>query len=112
MRKVILPLVLIGLMAVPGFAAPAASGPNMTFVGTISDSMCGMKHMMAGKTPKECTDECVKMGAKYVLADESAHKVYNLSDPSKAKPYSGQKVRVSGALKGDTIQVKAISGVK
>ncbi|MGH9430315.1 MAG: hypothetical protein ACRD3T_02100 [Terriglobia bacterium] len=112
MRKAILPLAFILLMAMPVLAAPTPSGPNTTFVGNISDSMCGLKHMMAGKTPKECTDECVKMGAKYVLADEAAHKVYNLTDQGKAKPFAGRKVRVSGTLNGDTIQVKAITGAK
>lgn len=110
MRKVILLPALIVLIIITGFAA--TPGPNTTFVGNISDSMCGMNHMMAGKTPKACADECVKMGDQYVLADEAAHKVYNLSDQAKAKPFSGQKVRVSGSLKGNTIQVTSISGAK
>ena len=110
MRRAIFPLIFIVLIAITGFAA--TPGPETTFVGNISDGMCGMKHMMAGKTPKECADECVKMGDKYVLADEASHKVYNLSNQAKVKPFSGQKVRVSGSLNGNTIQVKTISGAK
>ncbi|MGH9452559.1 MAG: DUF5818 domain-containing protein [Terriglobia bacterium] len=112
MRKAMLPIAFVLLLGMPALAAPAPAGPNTTFAGNISDSMCGLKHTMAGESPKQCTEACVKMGAKYVLADESAHKVYNLSDQAKAKPYAGQNVRVSGTLKGDTIQVKAITAAK
>jgi len=79
-----------------------------TFVGNVSDSMCGLKHIMPGKTDKECTLECVKAGSKYVLADPATGKVYQLSDQKKPEEFAGQKVKVTGTLKGDTITVTAI----
>ena len=83
-----------------------------TFVGNISDSMCGLKHMMPGKSDKECTLECVKAGSKYVLADLASGKVYQLSDQKKPEEFAGQKVKVTGTLKGDTISVTAIEPAK
>jgi Protein of unknown function (DUF5818) len=112
MHKAVIPLAFVLLMAMPMPGALPATSHYRTFMGNISDSMCGLKHMMAGKTPKECTNECVRMGAKYVLADEAEHKVYNLSDQAKAKPFAGENVRVAGTLKGDTIEVRSISAAR
>ncbi len=92
-----------------GVSFGATKSGSTTFVGEISDSMCGLKHMMPGGA-KACTDECVQNGAKYVLADQAAKKVYKLSDQEKPKQFSGQKVKVTGTLKGDTIQVTSIAG--
>lgn len=99
-------LVMAGL----GFASPKAAGPK-TFIGDISDSMCGLKHMMPGGD-KACTEECVKGGAKYVLADQAHKKVYQLSDQGKAKDFAGAKVKVTGTVKGDTIEVSSIDAAK
>lgn len=97
-------LMLAGL----SLAAPAAP---KTFTGNISDSMCGLKHMMPGGD-KVCTQACIKEGAKYVLADEAAKKVYQLSDQDKAAQFPGEKVTVTGTLKGDTIKVESIEAAK
>jgi hypothetical protein len=106
MRKItFLCIVLVLGAGWSGLSAPAGS---KTFVGSISDSMCGLKHMMAGQTDKQCTAECVKAGSKYVLADVAKGKVYQLSDQKKPEEFAGQKVKVTGTLKGDTIQVVAI----
>ncbi|HEV2491639.1 MAG TPA: DUF5818 domain-containing protein [Terriglobia bacterium] len=96
------------LAAGMALAAPAA---QKTFVGSISDSMCGLKHMMPGGD-KACTLECVKSGAKFVLADEANKKVYQLSDQDKAKDFAGAKVKVTGTLNGDTIEVSSIEAAK
>ena len=93
------------------FAGTVKAGTK-TFVGNISDSMCGLTHMMPGKSDKECTQECVKAGSKYVLADLAAKKVYQLSDQTKPEEFAGQKVKVTGTLKGDTIDVTAIEPAK
>jgi hypothetical protein len=83
-----------------------------TFIGNISDSMCGLKHMMPGKSDRECTLECVKAGSKFVLADVASGKVYQLSDQKKPQEFAGEKVKVTGILKGDTISVTAIEPAK
>lgn len=92
--------------------APAHSAPaRRTFTGNISDSACGLHHTMGGGA-KQCTLECINMGAKFVLADDAHHKVYGLSDQAKAKPFAGQDVKVTGTLDHDTIQVATITAAK
>jgi hypothetical protein len=86
----------------------AAPSNEKTFVGSISDSMCGAKHMMAGESDKQCTLECVKGGAKYILVDLQG-KIYQLSDQKKPEPFAGAKVKVTGTLSGDTISVISIA---
>lgn len=84
-----------------------ASAAPQTFTGTISDSMCNKKHMMPGKTEAQCTEECVKAGASYVLV--SGDKVYALSaKKSLIASFAGKKVQVQGDLENNTIAVTAI----
>lgn len=90
-----------------GLAVAEPKGGQKSFVGNISDSMCGAKHMMPGKSDKECTIECVKGGAKYVLSDAKG-KVYDLSDQDKVKDFAGQKVKIAGTLKEKTIEVASV----
>ena len=99
-------LFLVGLGSVSSAKAAAK-----TFVGSISDSMCGAKHMMPGESDKDCTLACVKAGSKFVLADASG-KIYQLSDQKKPEQFAGQKVKVTGTLKGDTITVTSIEPAK
>jgi len=99
----ILTLLLVG----HGALVAAPKGKEKTFVGNISDSMCGLKHMMPGDA-KGCTVGCVQKGAKFVLADERHNKVYQLSDQEKPKEFAGQKVKVTGTLSGKTINVASI----
>jgi hypothetical protein len=78
-----------------------------TFNGTVSDSMCEKKHMMPGKTPGECIEECVKAGSTYVLV--TGDKVYTLSGkPQSLAKFAGKHVSVQGALKGNMITAEAI----
>jgi hypothetical protein len=103
-------LIYLGLMAALAaglsFAAPKGKG-GKTFTGEISDSMCGLTHMMAGGA-KECTLKCVDGGSKFVLADTAHNKLYQLSEQDKPRGFAGQKVKVTGTLKDDTITVSSI----
>lgn len=99
------------LVASFSFAAPRAPEKNKTFVGNISDSMCGLKHMMPGGD-KECTLKCVEGGGKFVLADPKSKKVYELSDQEKPRGFAGQKVKVSGTLSGNMISVSSIEAAE
>jgi Protein of unknown function (DUF5818) len=92
------------------YAAPKHVGKGKTFDGNISDKMCGAKHMMEGGA-KECTLKCVEAGSKFVLATPDG-KVYDLSDQDKPKEFAGEKVKVTGTLDGDTIQVSKIEAAK
>lgn len=112
MKKFIYLVVALFLAAGLSLGAPkSATGKQQTFVGNISDSMCGLKHMMPGGD-KACTLECVKGGSKFVLADPAAGKVYQLSDQTKPRDFAGQKVKVTGTLKDDSITVTSIAAAQ
>ena len=99
---------VMGLLLTAGLSlATPGKDAAKTFVGSIGDSMCGAKHMMAGESDKDCTLECVKGGAKYILIDPSG-KIYQLSDQKTPEQFAGAKVKVTGTLKGDTITVTSI----
>lgn len=80
---------------------------EITVVGYISDSVCGLKHMSGMGDDKNCTLAC---GGKLVLADRDHKKVYELDQAGqdKAKEFAGQKVQVSGTLSGKMIRVSSI----
>ncbi len=110
MKKIVHFSLVILLSASFSLAAPKG-GKEKTFVGNISDAMCGLKHMMPGGD-KECTLKCVSGGSKFVLADTAHKKVYQLSDQEKPKELAGQKVKVTGTLSGDTIEVASIEAAQ
>lgn len=84
---------------------------NQTLTGTVSDSMCGAKHMMANLSPAQCTRECVKQGSDYALVSNG--KVYTLKGETKQlDKYAGQKVTVTGNISGETVDVKSVSPAK
>jgi hypothetical protein len=102
-------LILTGFF---GTALALAAPQQKTFTGHIGDAMCGLKHGMEGQSDKDCTLMCVKAGSEYILADREAGKVYKLSDQKTPEKFAGQKVKVTGALKGDTIEVASIEAAK
>ncbi|MCU1259912.1 MAG: hypothetical protein JWO80_2797 [Bryobacterales bacterium] len=88
-----------------------APAQTKSFIGVITDQMCGMDHKMMNVTPDtKCVTECVKMGSKYVLAD--GKNVYELSDQQTPAKFAAQKVKVSGTLTGKVITVKSIEAAK
>ena len=89
-----------------------------TFSGEIMDSMCagmgGHEQMLQGgkvKDARECTLECVKMGATYVLYNPATKTTYQLDDQKKPEQFAGEKVTVNGSLDAatHTIHVEKIS---
>lgn len=86
----------------------AAAGLAETWSGTVSDSMCGVKHEAAAASDAACVKKCVKGGATAVIV--SAGKVYQITPASQAKVMSmlGKKVTVNGKLDGDAIDVTSI----
>lgn len=92
-------------------AAAAFSQSGQTLTGTVSDTMCGAKHMMTNVTPAQCTRECVKQGSDYGLV--SGGKVYTLKGETKQMDkYAGQTVIVTGDVSGTTVIVRSISPTK
>ena len=88
-------------------ARPASTTAEVTVVGYISDAMCGVKHMSGMGDDKNCTLACK---TALVLADRQHKKVYELNQAGqeRAKEFAGQKVKVTGTLKGKTIAVTSI----
>ena len=97
------------------FVAPGAFAANRTSTGKISDSMCGFSHKATiehggGKmTDAQCTEACVKAGAKYVFT--SGRKVYALAnqDDNDIALNAGKTVRLTGDMQGNTITVSKIT---
>lgn len=90
-----------------------AFAADRTWTGKISDSKCGAKHAMGehGKkmTDRECTEMCVKGGAKYVFSSKG--KVYQIANQDNAElaMHAGHTVRLTGGMNGDAITVSKIA---
>ena len=86
--------------------APAAA----PMTGKISDAHCGAKHATEGKkmTDRECTEMCIKGGAKYVFV--SKDKIYQIADQKDKAlvAHAGHTVLLTGDVKGDTVTVAKI----
>ena len=93
MKKAAAGLAAILLVGVLAFAAPKPK--SQTFTGEIMDSQCAMNSSHAEMLKKEgmgdkdsndpmvkkmCTQNCVKMGGKYVLFNATDKTVYELDD--------------------------------
>ena len=90
-------------------AVGAFSQSGQILTGTVSDTMCGAKHMMTDVTPAQCTRECVKQGSDYGLV--SGGKVYRLKgDTKQIDKYAGQAV--TGDISGTTVTVRSIFPAK
>ena len=88
-------------------SAPFALAATQTVEGTVSDSMCGKKHMMPGKSDADCIKACVKSGSSYVLVTEK--KIYTLSaKPEQVAQFAGKHAKVQGELTNDTLTVRSI----
>ena len=94
---------------------PASFGAKAeTFTGTVSDAMCGAKHMMPGDDAA-CLRACVQKGSKYALV--VGDKVYNLDSKDKATldkldKLAAAKATVKGEAEGDTIEVSSVAAAK
>jgi len=78
-----------------------AGAAQKSWTGTVSDDKCG-----ATKHDAACVEKCVAAGAKYQLVSNG--KVYNLDAQDKFKGLGGKRVKVAGALSGDTITVTSV----
>jgi hypothetical protein len=93
------------------FGAGFALAKDETFIGEVMDSQCAKnashammlkKEGMGDKDPndpmvkKMCTQNCVKMGGKYVLYDPAKKTVYELDDQQKSAELASQNVKVTG----------------
>ena len=104
------------LLAAALVSAPAAAQQKQTFVGIVSDTMCGRDHKAMNHTGPEdkCVRDCVGDGKVYKYALASAKGVYVLSDQETPAKFAGQKVSVTGVLypKTNILKVESIARVK
>ncbi len=69
-----------------------------------SHAMMLKKEGMGDKNPEDpmvkkmCTQNCVKMGGKYILFNPATKTVYQLDDQTKPVDFAGAKVKVTGTL--------------
>ena len=84
---------------------------EVTVVGYISDSACGLKHM-EGMDETACVSACAEDG-KFVLADRENKVVYELDGGAreKVREFANRKVRVTGHLTGKSIHVMKVEPV-
>ncbi len=92
-----------------------AADQSRTFVGVITDTMCGAKHTMGISPDAKCVRECVKMDPnkwKYALYD--GKNVYTLSDQQTPEKFAAERVRITGVLneKTKTIKVERIEAAR
>ena len=107
-RRIMLLVVLaLALLSVFAFAAP------QTFTGTVTDTMCGKKHMIAGKSDADCTRECMKSKGDWSYGLVVGDKVYSLAgDAKQLDANAGKRVKVTGEATGNKIAVKCISAAQ
>ena len=102
-RAILIAGVLL-LLSLGALAAP------QTLTGTVTDTMCGKKHMTAGKSDAECTRECMKSKGDWTYGLVVGDKVYSLSgDAKQFDALAGQRVKVTGEVSGNKITVRAIT---
>src|SRR5579862_7146486 len=109
MRTFAVALILGAALIPTSFAAKVE-----TFTGTVSDAMCGAKHMMEGDDAA-CLRACVQKGSKYALVVGS--KVYTLDTDDKSTlatldKLANKNATVKGQANGDEIQVSSVSPAK
>jgi hypothetical protein len=101
-------LVTAGLVLTASFAFAQATE---TLTGTVSDAMCGKKHMMKGESAAQCTRDCVKEGSDYALV--VGDKVYTLKgDKAAIDKFAGANVVVRGKLSGSTVAMESIKAAQ
>lgn len=64
-----------------------------------------------GRDKDTCTKKCAEIGAKYVLFDKAHNAIYKLENKAKIEAFAGRRVRVTGTLDGDTINVTNVNAV-
>lgn len=86
---------------------------STTVTGIVTDTMCGKKHMVAGKSDADCTRECMKSKGNWTYGLVVGDKVYGLTgDNQKLEALAGQRVSVTGDRNGKTIAVQSITPVR
>ena len=95
-------------------ACAVAFAADQTWVGQISDSMCGTSHAKMtgahpGMTDRDCALACVKGGGQFVfVSDGKVYKIANQDSPLLQMHAGHAGVTLTGDMEGDTITVSKI----
>ena len=84
----------------------SASAFAETWKGTVSDSMCGAKHVNATAADMACAQKCVKGGSPAVLV--VGDKIYKIDNQSAVEGHIGHKVTITGTMTGDSIHIEDV----
>src|SRR5215471_5517495 len=104
---------LLSVCFLATIAWAVAFAADQTWIGQISDSMCGASHAkMTGAHPgmsdRDCALACVKGGGQFVFVSDG--KVYTNQDSPLLQMHAGHAgVTLTGEMKGDTITVSKIT---
>jgi hypothetical protein len=107
MRKLALAFAGSMLLSVVGLAAQAPK--TMTYKGEIMDSDCAKDGKHPDPDATDCTLNCVKNGAKYVLFNAADKTVYQLDDQKKPIAFAGKAVAVTGTMDAATKTIHVTS---
>jgi hypothetical protein len=92
-----------------GQAAESPAAAQQTYEGMVTCSHCGARHnAFLGRTASDCSRVCVRGGAAFALVDGDRTRQLD-GDLAAISKYAGQRARVVGALRAQTIQVSSIA---
>lgn len=95
------------LAAAIALTSSSAFGQLQELRGSVTDAMCGKKHMMKNASAAECTRACIKSGSDYALV--VGDKLYTLKgDKTQLDKFAGANVLVKGEVKGSIVSVREI----
>ncbi len=83
----------------------AATAMAAEFKGFVEDTACSTKAGM--KDNAACAQKCIKGGSPAVLVAEDGT-VYKIANQDTITSHAGEKVTVTGSVKGDTITVESV----
>lgn len=96
-------------LAVALVSPSALAEESKTYVGVITDTMCGTDHAAMKVVPEtKCVRECVGDGKTYKYAWSDGKVVYTLSDQETPAKFAGEKVKVTGVLYPKTKILKVL----
>jgi hypothetical protein len=99
------------VMVLALFAMVTVARAADTFIGVISDTMCGAKPHSLMKLRGQTDAECIKMCTKgpYVYALLAGTNIMKLSDQKAAAKYPARSVKVTGTYDEKTNTIRVIS---
>lgn len=105
----------LGLAIVLGSTPSFAAGESKTYVGVVTETMCGREHAAMKITPDaKCVRDCVGDGKTYKYALMVGKDVYTLSDQETPAKFAAQRVEVKGVLytKTNILKVESMKALK